>query len=261
VLNFAQTWNNAAVSFTALKLNVTDIASDPASMLIDLQVGGASQFQVSRWGAVTLGLVEIDTDGNVTLTGSYKAITSSMALMLGEGARVAIRTPGICLKSDAALGWSNNFPYIGMPDVVLVRDGANMLALRNGTHGQFFSVYGTYTDAANFERLYLQASNSGHYLYGEKAGTGVAQFLQFGTNNVGRWRIGATDGHWLAVSDNAYDIGADGANRPRHIYAGGRISGQLQAHAAAVSETITPNATLTLYDNTGTAYKVPCVAA
>jgi hypothetical protein len=39
------------------------------------------------------------------------------------------------------------------------------------------------------------------------------------------------------------------------------LQGQLRTHANAVTETITADKTLTLYDAAGTAYKVPCVAA
>jgi hypothetical protein len=52
VLNMSQTWNDAAVTFTGLKANVTDTASAAASLLMDLQVGGASKFSVSKAGLV-----------------------------------------------------------------------------------------------------------------------------------------------------------------------------------------------------------------
>lgn len=46
------TWNNAAVAFTGIKLNVTDTASTSASLLMDLQVGGASRFYVNKAGRI-----------------------------------------------------------------------------------------------------------------------------------------------------------------------------------------------------------------
>jgi hypothetical protein len=49
-------WNDAAVTFTGLKLNVTNTASANGSNLLDLQVGGTSQFTVSYGqGAITFG--------------------------------------------------------------------------------------------------------------------------------------------------------------------------------------------------------------
>jgi len=47
------TWNNAGVTFTGWKLNVTDTNSAAASLLIDLQVGSASKFNVTKGGAIT----------------------------------------------------------------------------------------------------------------------------------------------------------------------------------------------------------------
>jgi hypothetical protein len=47
------TWNAGGTTFTAIKMNATDTASAAGSLLIDLQVGGVSQFKVSKAGAVT----------------------------------------------------------------------------------------------------------------------------------------------------------------------------------------------------------------
>jgi len=46
------TWNNAAVSFVAQDLNVTDTASSAASILARWRVGGAAQFTVFKSGLV-----------------------------------------------------------------------------------------------------------------------------------------------------------------------------------------------------------------
>jgi hypothetical protein len=54
VVDFAQTWNNAAVTFTGAKLNITDTASNAASLLMDLQVGGATRFNIAKSGAITI---------------------------------------------------------------------------------------------------------------------------------------------------------------------------------------------------------------
>lgn len=54
ILSLAQTWNSGAVTFTGVLLNVTNTASAAGSLLIDLQVGGVSQFSVSRAGVMTI---------------------------------------------------------------------------------------------------------------------------------------------------------------------------------------------------------------
>lgn len=52
-ISISQTWNNAGVAFTGLKLNVTNTASLVSSLLLDLQVSAVSQFRVTRLGEVT----------------------------------------------------------------------------------------------------------------------------------------------------------------------------------------------------------------
>lgn len=53
IFDLTDTWNAGGTTFTAVKMNVTDTASDAASLLIDLQVGGVSQFSVTKAGALT----------------------------------------------------------------------------------------------------------------------------------------------------------------------------------------------------------------
>ena len=61
------------------------------------------------------------------------------------------------------------------PDVLMARDAANTLALRNGTNAQTSRVYGTYTDASNYRRLALTMSTAGvAELKPEGAGTGAS---------------------------------------------------------------------------------------
>ncbi len=60
VIDATQTWNNAAVAFTGLKLNVTATASDAASLLQDWQVGGVSIASIRKDGfLVTSGSVSV----------------------------------------------------------------------------------------------------------------------------------------------------------------------------------------------------------
>jgi hypothetical protein len=53
-LSSTATWNNSGVTFTHWKANVTNTASGATSLLIDMQVGGVSQFNVTRVGAMTI---------------------------------------------------------------------------------------------------------------------------------------------------------------------------------------------------------------
>ena len=197
LLDLSQTWNNAGVTFTGLKFNVTDTASASGSLLMDLQVGGTSKFSVNKFGRVIIG---DDLHAN-----SAVSVTDNAGLF--------------------KLGASS--------DVVLARDAANTLALRNGTSAQALNVYNTYTDASNYERLQLEWSSNTGKLMANWAGTGSPRNLAIGTlgssvlflttNNTNRWQID-TSGNFLSIADNSYDIGASGANRPRNIFVAGTVT-------------------------------------
>lgn len=55
VLDAAQTWNAGGVTFTGMKLNVTNTASAAGSKLLDLQVGSTSNFQVTPTNVIIGG--------------------------------------------------------------------------------------------------------------------------------------------------------------------------------------------------------------
>jgi hypothetical protein len=66
VIDLSQTWNAPGVTFTGLKLNITDTNSASGSLLMDLQVAGVSKFSVSKAGGQSwtwTGLGTTSTDG------------------------------------------------------------------------------------------------------------------------------------------------------------------------------------------------------
>lgn len=137
---------------------------------------------------------------------------------------VAIDATVIDHRSNSA-----SFRLGASSDVILTREAANTLALRNGVNAQTFNVYNTFTDASNYERLALHFSSNVARLFVQQAGTGTARNFQFGTtgaasvqvltNSTTRWTWD-NNGHFVAAVDNVLDIGASGANRPRTGYFG-----------------------------------------
>lgn len=103
----ADTWNNALTVFTAIKFNVTDSASDAASLLQDLQVGGVSKYSVSKAGNVsaagTLSVTSTSTlTGAVTFKSSAKSDSASAGIGYATGAggtvtQLTSRTTGVTL--------------------------------------------------------------------------------------------------------------------------------------------------------------------
>lgn len=187
LINATQTWNAGAVTFTGLKLNVTATASAAASLLLDLQLAGASQFTFRK-------------DGLATATAEFRAPSLT------------------AFSNTGSVFWGTVF------DVVLTRDAANTLALRNGATAQTFNLYGTFTDASNYERAaFSQDTTNGLIIATQKAGTGATRPISFALGATTIFQIN-TSGNTVWVTDNTYDIGASGATRPRRIYVGTGIT-------------------------------------
>lgn len=135
-------------------------------------------------------------------------------------------------------------------DLFLYRDAANTLAQRNATNAQTFRLYETFTDASNYSALRIQATNSYHSIIPIAAGTGTLRgfYIGNGASSTSRNAIDlnpngtidfvsngssgfrASSGNLIFPIDNAYDIGASGATRPRNVYVGTAVinSGYIQ---------------------------------
>jgi len=145
VLSATQTWNNAGTTFTAIKANVTSTASAAGSLLMDLQVGGTTQFNVGKGGTVT-------TKG----TGSF-----------GDGVIIASSSSatGLFLWTSWPLNWNN--------DTKIFRDDAQVVAIRyDATSPNTLRIYEAFTDASNYERASLSCASNTVTLAAETAGTG-----------------------------------------------------------------------------------------
>jgi hypothetical protein len=96
---------------------------------------------------------------------------------------------------------------------------ANTVEQYNGTNVQTFNVYGTRTDASNYERLALgyDTANPNYFKIDAQAGgTGTKRGLAFWVNGAARWLIDQTN-MLKPISDNAYDMGTSAA-RVRDFY-------------------------------------------
>lgn len=232
VLSMTQTWNAGAVAFTGVKLNITDTASAAASLLMDLQVGGSSKFKVDKTGAVTVAnaasFFNASANAGIYLgSGDFRAYSSGNAALQFTGTTVGN------LGANIVFGWSSSFDAgLGSQDLSLARDAADTLAQRRGANAQSFKVYKTFTDSSNYSRLNIGGATDSatHYLYVEQAGTGAVKDLLIGNSGAGksllfytagvlRWTMDG-NGHFIAGTDNLYDIGASGALRPRSGYFG-----------------------------------------
>lgn len=300
--SLTQTWNDAGVTFKAFTVAVTDTASAAGSLLMDLLVGASSKFSVTKAGLVTAASLAlggaaigshalaatgtahisgvITSGSGFTRTGATANDKATLNLTglsfssnaVGQTFTIISDTTGsggpaeIRLGSTTTIAWRSTVRTdAGANDLILLRDAANTLAQRNGTNAQAFRIYGTYTDASNYERATLSyVSGSGLYrLESEAAGTGVVRdmtlaagsaggqitaqssgIILFGKRGTGDfWSITAA-GHLTAVTDNTYDIGASGATRPRTAYIGTSVLSPLYNLSAGTTVAGLPSASV-----------------
>ena len=286
-LNLTQNWAGVG-TFTGLKFNVpTDSGPSAAgSLLLDLQVGGVSQFSVRKDGSAvtntlydTLGVYKLGwsagvgqpvvavggltvTQGglNATSTAYYHNIgnISINQSAIGSNGTVPIDIiqgnagqPFRFSSQDYATASNNvnaiqfNRTLTGVsPSIQAVGSDANInlnltpkgtgtVVVSNGVNPQKFRVYETFTDASNGAWLDLYSTGSQFVIQPGANGGGAARKLTIGTvgpvnleftsNSSTRWVVDST-GNYVAGTDNAYDIGASGANRPRNLYVAGTAS-------------------------------------
>ena len=207
IINLSQTWNNAATTFTGLKLNVTNTASAAASNLLDLQVGGTSSFSVSQNGSISGATLKINGIGANDPGGIGIGTSQSNVLAgyIGSGSVAWVSSVfgiGFILPSDAgpigfsSAGRTSVSSVASSKDTLLYRDAAGILAQRNGTNAQTFRLYNTYTDASNFERTSLTRDSSGLVIDAQKGGTGAdpTNLLDLKQANTSFFKVVAGDG-------------------------------------------------------------------
>ena len=168
VLDLAQTWNNAAVTFTGLRFNATNTVSATTSLIADWQVNGSSMFYVRRDGR-TIGA------GGVYGANGLEAGLVSQGVVAGSAAYI-----GLCSATTATDATC---------DTRLFRDAADTLAQRRGANGQTFRLYNTYTDASNHERLSLRWASNVAIIGTEAAGTGSARDIEFQHGGTTRFSL------------------------------------------------------------------------
>ena len=158
---------------------------------------GGTRMSVLGNGNVGIGTTsptsKLDVAGAVTAAGYYYATSGGVSLVANGLWQQG--TGHLTLASGAILGWSGaaNVNTDQPGDTRLLRDEAYHLALRNGTNGQKFSVYGTYPGAA-WERFTITAPTSGNVLLGTYQGTGgIARGLEFQTAGVTRMTLANTE--------------------------------------------------------------------
>lgn len=128
-------------------------------------------------------------------TGIYRVGASDVGISAGGTLRFDVSTTGATLANTMTFGWT---------DVVLNRDGANILALVNGVNPQEIRSYNTFTDASNYERILMSWNDTSNQfnIRTQAAGSGTVRALGLGVGGL------ATATQWLInTSGNFVDQG------------------------------------------------------
>ena len=119
-------WNNVATTFNGIKLDVTDTASAAGSFLINLLIGGAARFQVTKAGAVTAASSILSTSASAGVgyaTGAGGVVTQltdkSTAVTLNAiCGTITMDAPTLAHQTPVAFTLTNS--AIAATDVVAV---------------------------------------------------------------------------------------------------------------------------------------------
>lgn len=124
--------------------------------------------------------------------------------------------------------------------VYLERDAPGILAQRNGDAAQAFRLYNSTdaTPATNYDRASFGFASNVLRIGTENGGTyTTTRPIAFIVGGASLWGISVV-GVFGPTTDNAYDIGAIGANRPRHVNVAGSIRAQYSGLTTAAGVTM-----------------------
>ena len=115
---------------------------------------------------------------------------------------------------------SNNGQAVQLGLLNVFNADANTLEEYNGTNPQIFRMYGTRTDASNYERIGFKWDNPDGYfaIASENAGTGSQRGIAFLIGSTVRWAVD-TASTFKPFGDNSFNVGS-ATLRPKTYYAG-----------------------------------------
>jgi len=144
-VTITQAWNDAAEAFTGIRMDITSTASASSSSIIDLRIGGTSNFRVSRSGGIYLagGSVIFDEGGNINGASNAALRAGGRGYNVGVGTyAVSFSDSGPVAKSTAQYLWCDSVhSYAGTIDTGIARSAAGSIQVTDGSTG-----YGTIQD-------------------------------------------------------------------------------------------------------------------
>jgi hypothetical protein len=293
IVSLTGTWNTTGIA-RGILLNITDTASNADSVLAEFQRNGTSVASITKTGAYNINAVGLPFSG-IGWTGSQHLAITHNNLVRGIVNSLGITANG----SNTNLGFNfaaSTDSGTSFHSRILT-DGAGTVALRNGGTAaspvpQNFRVY-NWGDTTNFERGFMRWNSNTLEIGTEAGGTGTGREVNIlsptaiqlivATNNYVNIRVGGSNRFLSNTTENiSYQqfrissgrlifntasasfpslkqssttlqcrLADDSAFAP--------IQGRITTETAYTAGIVTPTGWITLYDSTGTAYRVPCL--
>ena len=194
VINATQTWNNAGTTFTGIKLNVTNTASASGSLVMDLQVGGASQFSVTKAGSASFA-------GAIVATANSGTTFANADIKFGASGAFLASASNLLSFGSSAGGYGGSLSYGG---IQLLKTGA--LSFEGASAQSSGDVFLTRRGTANFQLGLADAASP-------VAQTLSVQSVVAGTSNTAgaNWTYNASVGTGTGVGgDHIFQVAPAG---------------------------------------------------
>ena len=120
------------------------------------------------------------TDGGISVgVGAVNAGPTGNQINLFNSSQnqLSLNSGGLNLNMNMFVGWGSTV-LAGSQDTKLFRDGAGIIAARNGVTPHAHRVYNTYTDISNFERAEFGWSANLFRIFTQSQGTGTARDIE-----------------------------------------------------------------------------------
>ena len=194
-LQATQSWNAGGVTFTGLKVNITDTASAAGSLLMDYQVGGVSKFSVSKAGnASVAGTLSVTGVATLTAQPILSSLTASQAVftdsskglvsnaITGSGNVVMSASPTLTGTIGAAsMTLSGTLGVTGLATLT-AGDAAGLKILQTG-QGRWAALRGDIITGSSSADVLITAINYG-LVQITNASTGAVCLALFGYGDV-----------------------------------------------------------------------------
>lgn len=207
---FGSTTNLQSVS---VGVGITNVASN---LSLSIAAGANISFTTNSNGQVTIAAGGSGGGGNVQNTGTPSA-TAIPKYSDTTGTNIA--PSGVLIASGDAVQVPTTGTLGFSTDVILVRDTANRIAMRNGTTAQGARMYNTYSNSGTneFATLGWDDSANTYVIRTEKTGTGSIRnlFLGSGGNSANGGSVtifGSGNGVILGKTGALLSVGATSGN-------------------------------------------------